>query len=111
MNHTIRSGVVVAWACALSASAWAQTVEQMWAERCASCHGDKAEGKSAPTLLTKEKRDLSLVRPFFEAILNGREGLKDHAFGQGEKALKDKQAYALAVRIRDGLAGLFTPYL
>jgi glucose/arabinose dehydrogenase len=101
MNQSICSGVVVVWTCALAGSAGAQTVEQMWAERCASCHGDKAQGTSAPTLLTKEKRDLALVRPFFESIMNGREGLDDHAFGQGDKALSDKQAYALTVRIRE----------
>ncbi|MCC6969153.1 MAG: PQQ-dependent sugar dehydrogenase [Phycisphaerales bacterium] len=100
MNHTLRSGAL---ACSLlvAAHAAAQNVDALWTGSCASCHGDKAQGKTAASLLTKEKRDLSLLRPFFDTIKNGAPGVENHAFAAGASALDDKQLWALVAYIRE----------
>ncbi len=100
MNHTLRSGAL---ACSLlvAAHAAAQNVDALWTGSCASCHGDKAQGNSAASLLTKEKRDLSLLRPFFDTIKGGAPGVENHAFAAGASPLDDKQVWALVADTRE----------
>lgn len=93
--------VSVLVAASLTFAAAGQTVEKMWATSCASCHGEKAQGATVPSLLTKEKREVALIRPFFDTIKGGTPTLKNHAFGAGDKALTDIQVYSLVAYIRE----------
>jgi glucose/arabinose dehydrogenase len=74
------------------------TVTEVWKNECASCHGDKGQGASAPSLLTEEKFLEKHDRPFFDAIRNGPAGVQDHAFG-GKKT--NPEVWSLVVHLRE----------
>jgi glucose/arabinose dehydrogenase/cytochrome c553 len=79
-----------------TAAAQGQSASSMWTNDCASCHGGRGEGsKDAKTLLTDDKFDQTLDRPFFDAIKAGKD---KHAFGS---KFKNEQIWSLVVHIRE----------
>ena len=90
----------------LSAAAHAQSIGQIWANNCVSCHGKNGGGGSAPTLLDDLHRDKDAFpgrggktnRELFDAIKNGKEGTMMAAFGQ---TLKDAEIWGLVNHLRE----------
>lgn len=71
---------------------------RLWAENCASCHGQDGGGGGARTLLTRELFHQDLDRRFFDATKNGDPETGMPAFGE---TLADNQIWALVVHIRE----------
>lgn len=95
--HTPTRAVLISLAL-LAGSAHAQQAETKWTEMCASCHGNAGQGgEKAKTLLTLEKMNQELDRPFFEALKPGLKGVDGHAF----PALSDHEAWSLVVHLRE----------
>jgi glucose/arabinose dehydrogenase len=76
-----------------------QTVTQLWANNCASCHGrDASGGDKAKSLLRDGLFDQQYDRPFYDAIREGVKGVDGHAFGA---TLSDPQVWGLVVHLRE----------
>lgn len=71
---------------------------QLYRDNCASCHGDRGQGGSAKTLLTRELFDQNLDKRFFDKIKNGIPDMGMVAFGG---TLTDEQIWGLVVHIRE----------
>jgi glucose/arabinose dehydrogenase len=80
------------------------SVETLWKDHCASCHGQRAEGdgRGTPTLLKAELWDPvhgdALDRRFFEAVREGLPGKSEHAFGS---KLDSTEVWALVNHLRE----------
>lgn len=76
------------------------SVTQLYNEHCASCHGTNGQGGSGGTLtlLTREKFDQKMDKPFFDAIHNGVPNGVMPAYGE---SLTDEQIWGLVVRVRE----------
>jgi mono/diheme cytochrome c family protein len=77
-----------------------KTVSQLYAENCASCHGQNGEGGGAGTrsILTRDRFDQTYDRPFFDAI---KDGVPDTAMPAYKESLTDEQIWGLVVRLRE----------
>ncbi|MGD9689033.1 MAG: PQQ-dependent sugar dehydrogenase [Phycisphaerales bacterium] len=84
----------------LPLTALAQSVERLWNNNCASCHGRSGEGGGAGTrsLLTDRARAQDLDRPFFDAV---RAGVPDTAMPGFSATLTDRQMWGLIVHLRE----------
>lgn len=103
MNTSNFSGTLaVAAACSFLAvsSVSAQSVENLWNNNCAACHGKGGEGGGAGTrsLLTKEARAQDLDRRFFDSI---KSGVPTTAMGPFGGTMSDKQIWGLVVYLRE----------
>lgn len=78
----------------------ATNLPRLYAETCAKCHGDRAQGGGGgtPSLITKEKFDQKYDRPFFDAIKNGKMEMGMEAYGE---TLSDEEIWGLVVVIRE----------
>lgn len=76
------------------------SVTQFYIDTCAKCHGAEGQGGGAgtKTLLTDEKFDQKLDKPFFDAIKNGvpENGMEGYA-----ATMSDEQIWAQVVHIRE----------
>jgi len=93
-------GVVLAGA-ALAQPAPKVTATALWKQHCASCHAEDASGGSAKTLLDAvhlHGGERGGDRFLFEAVRNGPQGVKDHAFAG---TIDDAGVWALVVRLRE----------
>lgn len=90
--------VVVAGACA--SSVCAQSMESLWTNNCAKCHGANGEGGGAGTrtLLTDELRGQDKDRPFFDAI---RDGVPNAGMPAFSETLKGPQIWGLVNYLRE----------
>lgn len=73
---------------------------RLYQANCAKCHGQSGEGGGAGTrtLLTREKFDQALDRPFFDAIKNGVPEAGMEAYGE---SMSDSEIWGLVVHIRE----------
>lgn len=81
----------------LSQVAIGQSVNRLWQNNCISCHGEKGEGVSAPSLLTAAWPDELLDaqasdRRLYDAVRYGVEGVDGHAFAE---QLSPEESWAL----------------
>ncbi|MBS1715742.1 MAG: PQQ-dependent sugar dehydrogenase [Armatimonadetes bacterium] len=78
----------------------ANNVTALYNDTCAKCHGARGEGGGAgtKTLLTAEKFEQSLDKPFFDAIKDGVKDMGMEAYGG---SLNDRQIWALVVHLRE----------
>jgi glucose/arabinose dehydrogenase len=97
LRETLAVGVV-AMVLSTGTAAYGQSASMTWSNNCASCHGeDAAGGEKAKTLLTAEKRNQDLDRPFYEMVRNGSKDLPSHVF----KELKDVECWSVIVHLRE----------
>jgi glucose/arabinose dehydrogenase len=98
MRHVSR--VVTLAVSSLTASAFAQSVDDVWARNCAMCHGKTGRGGGAGTrtMLTAELFSQDKDRDFFDAIKNGRPDAAMPGFGA---TMDDARIWALVVHIRE----------
>lgn len=84
----------------LASMAGAQSLESIYQNSCAACHGKQGQGggAGATTFLTREKFDEKHDRPFFDAIKNGVKDQGMVAFGE---TLSDAKIWGLVVHIRE----------
>jgi aldose sugar dehydrogenase len=77
-----------------------RNITRLYQENCANCHGDRGEGGGAgtKTLLTREKFDQRLDKPFFDAIKHGVPDMGMEAYGG---SLTDEEIWGLVVHIRE----------
>jgi glucose/arabinose dehydrogenase len=77
-----------------------KSVTQLYAEHCASCHGENGEGGGGGTrtLISREKFDQAHDKPYFDAIKNG---VPDTAMTAFKDSLSDEQIWGLVVRVRE----------
>jgi glucose/arabinose dehydrogenase len=96
----MKSALLVAAVAVLAGGAAAQTVDAMWATNCQMCHGPQGKGGilNCPTLLTDDKFDEKLDKPFFDAISTGHPGTNMKGF---EAKLSAEQRWALVNYIRE----------
>jgi cbb3-type cytochrome c oxidase subunit III len=57
--------------------------QRLYAEACASCHGERGEGKEGPALNNRVLLELATDTYLFKTIQNGRAGTSMSAFGAG----------------------------
>jgi glucose/arabinose dehydrogenase/cytochrome c553 len=104
--HAFHLAAILALAGAAHAQVATRTgkIVPIWQANCVSCHGENAAGKDgkAKSLLIDDYNDPALDRPYFDTVRNGRPGLDEHAFAG---RLKDSEAWALVVYIRELQAG------
>ena len=76
------------------------SVTGFYNDTCAKCHGANGEGGGGGTrtLLTADKYDQKLDRPFFDAIKNGVPDMGMEAYGA---SMSDEQIWAQVVHIRE----------
>jgi glucose/arabinose dehydrogenase len=76
------------------------SVTQLYTEHCANCHGNNGQGGGGGTrtLLTREKFDQKMDKPFFDAV---RDGVPDGAMPAFKGSLTDEQMWGLVVRVRE----------
>jgi glucose/arabinose dehydrogenase len=88
----------------LSTAAAAQqrrvSIENLWADSCAKCHGDRGQGGGAGTrtLLIDDWRNPAMDRTYFDAIAKGLPEKGMEAFGE---TLEEEQMWGLVVYIRE----------
>lgn len=84
----------------LSAFQQQASVTKLYRDNCANCHGQNGEGGGGGTrsLLTREKFDMSMDKPFFDAIKNG---VPDGAMPSYKASMTDEQMWGMVVRIRE----------
>jgi glucose/arabinose dehydrogenase len=84
---------------ALSASvAHAQSATRIWETSCMSCHGEDAQGGSAPSLLEDQWLAPEKDRDFFEKVKHGVPNTAMTSFGE---TLSDAQIWAVVVHLRE----------
>jgi cytochrome c oxidase cbb3-type subunit 3 len=77
--------------------------QQLYAEACASCHGQRGEGKEGPALNNRVLLELATDTYLFETIRNGRRGTSMAAFGAGSsvrRALTDSDIASVVAFVR-----------
>lgn len=77
-----------------------RNITRLYNENCGNCHGENGQGGAAgtPSLLTREKFDMSYDKKFFDSIKNGVKDQGMEAFGQ---TMSDKEIWGLVVHIRE----------
>ena len=60
--------------------------QRLYASACATCHGDRGEGKEGPALNNRVLLDLATDTYLLKTIQNGRSGTSMAAFGAGSSA-------------------------
>ncbi|MGQ0626769.1 MAG: PQQ-dependent sugar dehydrogenase [Phycisphaerales bacterium] len=77
-----------------------QSVQRLYTENCAKCHGGAGEGGGAGTrtMLTPEHREQKNDKPYFDAI---KEGVPNGGMPGFGDTLSDKQVWGLVVYIRE----------
>ena len=78
--------------------AQAESVATIWDQNCASCHGDKGQGNSAPTLLDDQWATDGSDQALYNATYHG---LKDLGMPAYEGGLTEAEAWATVVYIRE----------
>lgn len=75
-------------------------VTNLYIDTCAKCHGSAGEGGGAgtKTLLTDEKFEQNLDKPFFDAIKKGVPDMGMEAYGE---TMSDEVVWSLVVHIRE----------
>src|SRR5262245_51332384 len=96
----MRHATVVVASVLFASAAAAQTVEQVWANNCAKCHGEKGQGGGAGTrtLLTDELFTQDTDRRFLDNIKNGKPDQGMDPFGA---TMPDPQVWAMVNYIRE----------
>jgi cytochrome c oxidase cbb3-type subunit 3 len=77
--------------------------KRLYGEACATCHGDKGEGKEGPQLNNQVFLDLATDTYLFKTIKDGRRGTSMTAFGAGStvrRALTDQEISSIVVFLR-----------
>jgi glucose/arabinose dehydrogenase len=77
-----------------------ESISRIWANNCASCHGDRGQGGGAgtPSLLTRALFDQIYDKPFYDAIKDGVPEMGMEAFGA---SLSETEIWGLVVHIRE----------
>ncbi len=81
----IRSSIIVLATASLlmaPATARAQSATRIWETSCMSCHGEDAQGGSAPSLLEDQWLAPEKDREFFEKVKHGVPGTAMTSFGE-----------------------------
>ena len=73
-------------------------VDQLYANNCASCHGDNMANGSAPSMLDNQWLTDGSDRALYDAIVDGIEEVGMPAYGD---ALQPEESWALVVHIRE----------
>ena len=78
----------------------ANNVTLLYNDTCAKCHGLNGEGGGAgtKTLLTEDKFEQDMDKPFFDAIKDGVKDMGMEAYGA---SLSDQQIWAMVVHVRE----------
>jgi cbb3-type cytochrome c oxidase subunit III len=77
--------------------------QRLYASACASCHGERGEGKEGPALNNRVLLDLATDTYLLKTIQNGRSGTSMAAFGAGSSAqrtLTDPEIRSVVAFIR-----------
>jgi mono/diheme cytochrome c family protein len=77
--------------------------QRLYASACATCHGDRGEGKEGPALNNRVLLDLATDTYLLKTIQNGRSGTSMAAFGAGSSAqrtLTDPEIASVVAFIR-----------
>lgn len=77
--------------------------ERLYASVCATCHGDRGEGKEGPALKNQVFLDLATDSYLFKTIKNGRAGTSMIAFGAGSsvrRVLTDPEISSIVAFLR-----------
>lgn len=94
----MKNALSIALSICITPHVFAQDMSQLWSERCASCHGEAAQGNdTTKSLLSLEKMAQELDRPFYESIKPGLKSVDGHAFLD----LDNSQAWGLIVHLRE----------
>jgi cytochrome c oxidase cbb3-type subunit 3 len=75
----------------------------LYTEVCASCHGDRGEGKVAPALNNRVFLNLATDTYLYKTIQNGRSGTSMAGFGAGSsvrRTLTDAETASVVAFIR-----------
>ena len=77
--------------------------QQLYVSACASCHGERGEGKEGPALNNRVLLDLATYTYLFKTVQNGRAGTSMAAFGTSSTvrgALTDSEIASIVAFIR-----------
>ena len=77
--------------------------QRLYASTCATCHGERGEGKEGPALNNRVLLDLATDSYFFKTIQNGRNGTSMAGFGAGssaQKTLTDAEIASIVAFVR-----------
>lgn len=83
---------------AISLECAAQRIDELWANNCASCHGDRGQGVGETATLLEGEVVGRSHRAYFDSIRNGHEAEGLEGFAQ---PMKDAQMWALVVHVRE----------
>jgi len=81
----------------------AEEGKKLYSGACASCHGERGEGKEGPALNNRVLLDLATDTYLFKTIKNGRAGTTMPAFGTGsavQRNLTDKEIGSIVAFLR-----------
>lgn len=81
----------------------AEAGRRLYGEACASCHGDRGEGKEGPALNNRVLLELATDTYLFKTIKNGRAGTTMASFGLGssvQRALTDAEINSVVAFLR-----------
>ena len=77
--------------------------QRLYVSTCATCHGERGEGKEGPALNNRVLLDLATDSYFFKTIQNGRNGTSMAGFGAGssaQKTLTDAEIASIVAFVR-----------
>lgn len=81
----------------------AEEGKRFYSTACASCHGERGEGKEGPALNSRVFLDLATDTYLFKSIKDGRAGTSMPAFGTGsavQRALTDREIGSIVAYLR-----------